>query len=112
MTFVIDELFFFLKREIDIENSGKNGSHAFVFFSDFVSDIYFVNKNKVSFLFKELIFLFKDCEVNDDKKEIESSSPKVSLKKKEIIKNMVFKELFSFHLMDFLKKDLEVYHLS
>ena len=42
--------------------------------------------------------------MNDDKKEIESSSPKVSLKKKEIIKNMVFKELFSFHLMDFLKK--------
>ena len=82
------------------------------FFSDFVSDIYFVNKNKVFFLFKEPIFLFKDCEVNDDKKEIESSSPKVSLKKKEIIKNMVFKELFSFHLMDFLKKDLEVYHLS
>ena len=51
MTFVIDELFFFLKREIDIENSGKNGSHAFVFFSDFVSDIYFVNKNKVFFFY-------------------------------------------------------------
>ena len=54
--------FFFEERDRHWEIWNKNGSHAFVFFSDFVSDIYFGNKNKDFWYQKELKFLFKDCE--------------------------------------------------
>lgn len=107
---------FFLKREIDIEKyETKMEVMLSFFFSDFVSDIYFGNKNKDFWYQKGTKIPFQRLWIKwmMTKKRLESSSPKVSLKEERDFQKYGFQRTFFFSFVGLsIKKDLEVYHLS